>query len=75
MESSALGFGRSYEGKELLGCVLYVTCFLNRFLKLYLNANTLLILSCYCEIFKVAQQSYSWCYGKVFEFRFSVGKI
>ena len=23
MESSALGFGRSYEGKELLGSVLY----------------------------------------------------
>ena len=35
MESSALGFGRSYEGKELFRCVLYVTCFLNRFLKLH----------------------------------------
>ena len=35
MESSALGFGRSYEGKELLGSVLYVTCFLNRLPKLY----------------------------------------
>lgn len=35
MESSALGFGRSYEGKELLGA-LYVTRFLNRFIpKLY----------------------------------------
>ena len=75
MESSALGFGRSYEGKELLGSVLYVTCFLNRLLKLYWNANTLLILSCYCEIFKVVQRSYLWCYGKVFEFHFSVGKI
>ena len=75
MESSALGFGRSYEGKELLGSVLYVTCFVNRLLKLYWNANTLLILSCYCEIFKVVQRSYLWCYGKVFEFHFSVGKI
>ena len=75
MESSALGFGRSYEGKELLGSVLYVTRFLNRLPKLYWNANTSLIFSCYCEIFKVAQPSYSWCYGKVFEFRFSVGKI
>ena len=35
MESSALGFGRSYEGKELLGSVLYVTRFLNRLPKLY----------------------------------------
>ena len=35
LESSALGFGRSYEGKELLGSVLYVTRFLNRLPKLY----------------------------------------
>ena len=35
MESNALGFGRSYEGKELLESVLYVTRFLNRLPKLY----------------------------------------
>ena len=35
MESSALGFGRSYEGKELLGSVLYVTRFLNKLPTLY----------------------------------------
>ena len=51
LESSALGFGRSYEGKELLGSVLHVTRFLNTLPKLYRNANTSLIFSCYCEIF------------------------
>ena len=35
MESSTLGFGRSYEGKELLGSILYVTRFLNKLPKLY----------------------------------------
>ena len=34
MESSAVGFGRSYEGKELLGNVLYVTRSLNKLPKL-----------------------------------------
>ena len=59
MESSALGFGRSYEGKELLGA-LYVTRFLNRLYPNCIETLTLsLILSFYCEIFKVKERSYS----------------